>query len=117
MSTRLPRITHPLSPRPNLRGILSPTAKKKTLTVRFQFPSQLSSVKSISQEMDDLAASLSCLKTKSVPLIRHSKAKLDDQPISFARLKSPSKPPTKEEIRARTQTLVLLSGVKDRRMV
>jgi len=106
------------SQKPLLRTILSPLTPHSGLsspsltgkTVRFQFPSQAARVRDISEDLDKVATTIALLRTKSTQNL--SSPRLQDAPISLRRLKPIHRVLSKDDLYARKQTLVLLSGFK-----
>ena len=109
MSSRrtLPRLSKGNS---EVHGILSPKAKQKGRNVRFEFPTQLTRVRNISQELDEMASSQLFAKSKSVVSMPKLKPRLLDAPISLAGYKSHIRTKTKEELHIRISSLVMLPG-------
>jgi hypothetical protein len=95
-----------------LRSVLSPSLPK-CKTVRFQFPSQASKVRDISNELDTVATTISLLRMRSSPqLTLPASPRLYDAPISLSRLKHMHRIPSKDDLYTRKQTLVLLPDFK-----
>lgn len=70
------------------KGILSPGKGRRNRTVRFEFPSQVTKVRNISKELDEIASSLSVLKKPTAATINPARTRLVDAPISLVNLKS-----------------------------
>lgn len=71
------------------KGILSPVRGRKNRTVRFEFPSQVTNVRTISKDLDDIASSLAVLKKPTATtLMPTRRLRLVDNPISLVDYKS-----------------------------